>query len=529
MTSISSVRFRLPIVGTVICLMIVPQSLPAYCIDHVEEIQADPQLVAFLPDRGDFALPKLDKEKFRRELAQRKIGALTKLMEKEGKSTKRLLERAKLHLELEQDQKAVEDYDEIIKLEPKSVEHREARLVLNQEQYRYDAVETDLSALIELDPSLKRYLARANFYYDRWKTKEAIRDFTKVIELDGNIAEAYARRGHLLAATKKEYVRISDEAISDLKKAIELDGNQILAHRDLIVVYLNAGKYQSAVKHATEIIERKTDDPCARFRRARAYRRLAKYEEALQDLDILLGGAPGSSMYIVERAEIYKEMKEVDKAIQEYELAIEVDPSNSSTYGFLARFLLSNKRYDKAILNYQKALELDTLSTAVQGEFYAELANAEYWVGNLEESAKHFGKAAELKPSAAMSYLLQKGDVLGQMKKFDEALALYESMIDPKNMTMAVYERRARVYLVQGELDKAMADMNEFLRTMKDNAEGYQLRAKIWKRLGNEEKAAEDLKNAEEAAARTTERRAKAKAHFDALRKKIQEEDSANN
>ena len=128
----------------------------------------------------------------------------------------------------------------------------------------------------------------------------------------------------------------------------------------------------------------------------------------------------------------------------------------------------------------------------------------------MDESQKNFGKAADLTPPGLITNRrVQQADVLVQMKRFDEAHAIYEKMLGENPRNDAALERRARVYIVQGKLDEALDDMNQFLKSHKHNEEGYQQRAKIWKLKKNEEEAQADRKRAEEAAQFWADLRAK--------------------
>ena len=68
------------------------------------------------------------------------------------------------------------------------------------------------------------------------KPEEAIKDYTKAIELDPKDAEAYNNRGTEFSSLGK-----SEEAIKDYTKAIELNP-QYMSKLDPIIIKLNLNK-----------------------------------------------------------------------------------------------------------------------------------------------------------------------------------------------------------------------------------------------------------------------------------------------
>ena len=76
---------------------------------------------------------------------------------------------------------------------------------------------SDLTQALKFDNSAYLYYNRGNVYVQRNDHVHAIEDYTRAIELDQNLAEAWYNRGLARLALKQQ-----DEAISDLSKAGEL-------------------------------------------------------------------------------------------------------------------------------------------------------------------------------------------------------------------------------------------------------------------------------------------------------------------
>ncbi len=494
----------IPLLG----LIVGAKLLSAKCIESLDELPP--------PNAGTAAQktpPASRKElkQLERDLIEKQIEQLTERIEKEGKKVETIAERGQLRQELGQTSEAAADFEVAVSLAPQNIDYLRQLAQLHGELGKIKEAEEDFTLLLKRDQSAQTYLARGNFYYDRWNTKKALDNFTNAIEQDPTLAEAYAKRGHILFSTTTGREQYTGQTLSDLEKGVQLDGEQILARRDLIQIYIYDAvrRYDEAVRHATVILERIPDDACARYLRSRANYLRGKYQLAIDDLDIVIKNDPASSRNLVRRAEAYRELDETDKAIQDFQQAVKVDSQNFAAYTYLARMLLSSKRYEEAILAYEKAMALNPQKTSgLQGDMYSELANALVHVGRLQESQQNYAKAAVLVPGINYNKL-QQANVLALMHRFDEALEIYDAIIRSRSYSTEVFERRALVQLAMGNVDEAFEDISTFIKKNPASPHGYDLRAKIWRRKGNDEEAQADAKRAQEAQQKIDQRRSR--------------------
>ncbi len=121
---------------------------------------------------------------------------------------------------------------------------------------------------LELNPNLvEAYEKRAIHYYFQQRYDKAIHDYTKVIELKPGAAEAYRRRGS--AQLKKGEL---EPAIDSLSRAIELDPRVASAYGYRAEAYRLSGMATEAVRDSTEAIGLRGDERTT----ATAYRTRAK-------------------------------------------------------------------------------------------------------------------------------------------------------------------------------------------------------------------------------------------------------------
>ena len=89
------------------------------------------------------------------------------------------------------------------------------------------------------------FLARGNARLTAVDYEGATKDFTKVIQLDPNKAEAYLLRA-MIKVYKKEF---TDDAVADLNKAIQLDPNLAKAYYNLGVISFVRNDHEGACNY----------------------------------------------------------------------------------------------------------------------------------------------------------------------------------------------------------------------------------------------------------------------------------------
>jgi len=137
---------------------------------------------------------------------------------------------------------------------------------------------------LELNPNLvEAYEKRAFHYYYQRRYDKAIQDYTKVIELKPDGSEAYRMRGS--AHLKKEELQL---AIDNLNRAIELDPRAASAYGFRAEAYRLSGMATEAVRDSTEAIGLRGDErttATAYRTRAKALLELGREEESDADFN----------------------------------------------------------------------------------------------------------------------------------------------------------------------------------------------------------------------------------------------------
>ena len=132
-----------------------------------------------------------------------------------------------------------------------------------------------------------------------------------------------------------------------------------------------------------------------------------------------------------EQAVKFTDQKMYAEAIPLYEQALPMAKGNNIpiVLGRLAEAYYKTKNYPKAIETYQKAMAANPSEAA----YHNNLGNVYADMGQSEDAAAEFKKAAEVDPSRAATYYFNYGAILYNQGKMDEAVGAFQKavQVDP--------------------------------------------------------------------------------------------------
>ena len=233
-------------------------------------------------------------------------------------------ERALAYSKTEKHDKAILEFDEIIRLHPQKAHNYFLRGMEYYAIEDYTKSINDLGQAILLDPEARYYEFRGKALFFKKEFEQAIDEFSQLIRRDPNKANYYCHRGEAWCG-KKEI----DKGIEDFDEAIRLDPK------------------------------------CGRWYYLRGQAKCCKNElvRGIEDYDAALLVMPDFAQGHVGRGTARLGMGEYDEARKDFEQAILFDPESSDAFGWLGWLLtfcpmekLRNRNL--AIQNATRAFEL---------------------------------------------------------------------------------------------------------------------------------------------------------------------------
>jgi tetratricopeptide (TPR) repeat protein len=181
--------------------------------------------------------------------------------------------------------RAIADCTVAIRLDPKYALAHSNRGIANWKKGENDRAIADYTEALRLNPKLAvAYSSRGLAYSDKGENDRAIADCTQAIRLDPIFAKAYNNRG--LAHWRKDE---NDRAIADYNEAIRLDPKYAISYANRGLAYRDKGDTDRAIANYTEAIRLDPKFATAYINRGLAYEKLADVARARADYNATLG------------------------------------------------------------------------------------------------------------------------------------------------------------------------------------------------------------------------------------------------
>src|SRR5215211_3461274 len=268
------------------------------------------------------------------EAEQQRLAALRAEEERNRAEAEALARYSSLIIQADTDYKAghyeaaIANYNEAIRLDPKS-----AQLFINRgNAYKnkrdHDRAIADFNDAIRLDPkSALAFRDRGDAYTNKGDPDRAIADFNEAIRLDPKSAHAFRNRGVVYA-----YKGDEDRAIADFDEAIRLDPKSALSFRNRGEAYANKSDNDRAIADFNEAIRLDPKSALALSSRGVAYGKKGDYDRAIADFNEAIRLDPKSAHAFRNRGVVFAYKGDDYRAVADFNEAIRLDPNDALAY-----------------------------------------------------------------------------------------------------------------------------------------------------------------------------------------------------
>ena len=364
----------------------------------------------------------------------------------------RLLVEAKQHFILEEFEKAIKDYQALLKKDPKN----------------------DV-ALFEI--------ARCQNYLKNFSSSEKFA--VKAIGIEPR--EAYYKFLGQLYIDNSDFPKASQA----LEKMLSLYPRNEDIYYNLAYTYLKADKPEKAITAYDSYIKQYGWDPYIGERKFSIYRLMNNESKAIDELEKLIEYAPDNTETLHALAEYYVEIGQQSKADEVYERILKIDPSDQ-----LAKFAEAEKAFnDGDKIGYLNSLgslfknpdiEID-LKIKEALNFMSDLATTND--RDFQQSMIDMGKSiTEAHPNDAKAYSLY-GDILYYTNQYPEATKSYKRTLELDKSILPVWENLMLIQSDLGEFEDLYDTSKKALDVFPNQAGIYYLNGVSLGQIGEGKKA----------------------------------------
>ncbi len=428
---------------------------------------------------NDFSVQRWTRDTAQRQLMEikrrrdglAKTTQMAKKTEKFNVGTQRAL--AQQHERQGEVKKAVEIYEQIVKIMPEDFESRAQLATLYTRQNKHDMAIDVWKALLEADPENTKYQdGLVNTYQEADNITEALQLAQQYIKADPESSFHYLRLAKLYAAEDK-----LDDAITTYKKAVELGTGDGKAYLELAQLYLRKddldgaeNAYGEAIQHTGQEWERQNIER----QLVQLYRRQGKLEEMLKQAE-----EAGTLTFQMqrERAQDYRNAGELEKAIEAYKKALDLTPQrwdrNSITNDLMQLYVqigendLAMELYETASQPGSSSMSMHTGPFGVKVLFAGDEARE-----NLINAYKNQGKLEALR-------------------------IIFESRLEKDAGNPAILEMIAEIHRNAGNHEMAAEAYQVLCKAQPGNARGFYYAAAAFQKSNQPDRAKEMLNQGE--------------------------------
>jgi tetratricopeptide (TPR) repeat protein len=254
----------------------------------------------------------------------------------------------------EDTQKKAADFDEAVRIAPKSTLAWRSRGLFLVDLGKYEQALADFHKAIQLEPKeVSNYEAKILVLGRLKKYDEALATVDKIRELS-------PKAGYLLMQKARIHIAQADlkAALADLSEARKQEPDNIAVLLLRATVYQESGEKEKAMADADEALKIEPKSGAAMRLRAMLLADAGKFEEAVVALEKLRELDPADSLALLQLAMLYSSLKKSDKAIEIYTAVLTEDPEQWMALRGRGDALLNLGKQAEAVADYDKAIKL---------------------------------------------------------------------------------------------------------------------------------------------------------------------------
>ncbi len=345
-------------------------------------------------------------------------------------------------------QRAIEQYREIVRLDPEDSDASLWLARLYRMQNEADSAESVLRTLLKREPENENGVEQlTQLLLDEGKAQDAIQTVLPMVERAPS-----ARLWDILGSA---YLQAQDmpKAEEAYRKSVEAKPDDINHRRDLAQTLLNAEKYPEALEQFQRLVEMNPDDPENYLRLAEIHRQMKHLDKAEANILLAEKLAPGNLEVIYYESSIYEAEGRYEDSIRVLSEAVagiksqsEFTPSRRRSlailYQQLGQIYRETGNYTAAVNTFEEMLRLgpeeDRRARTMIIEIYREAREIPKALEAARKAVEAYPKDRAIRITQALLY--------GENGQTDEAASALRGLLDGSSSDFEIQMDLGQVY-----------------------------------------------------------------------------------
>jgi len=299
-------------------------------------------------------------------------------------------------------------------------------------------------------PSVAETLQRALTHHQQGMLGEAERIYRSVIRVDPKQADAL----HLLGVVQQQRGD-AKSAVDYISRAVREQPRAAVFYGNLAAAQKSLGRLDDALASLDEAIRLDPDFADAHYNRGTILKDLGRPEQAVAAFQQALARDPNRSDAYNNLGIVYVSVGRLEEGLASYRKALELAPDHAQSWNNLGLALAFNGDSDDAQAAFRRALTLQPAYVQAR----VNLGNLIREQGDPVTAEREFREALQFAPQDT-TVLNNLGVSLKDQGRFDDALALFDQVVELDEQHVEARVNRSFIHRLQGDLQRGWAEFD---------------------------------------------------------------------
>jgi tetratricopeptide (TPR) repeat protein len=367
-------------------------------------------------------------------------------------------------------QEAIGAFQQVLQRQPADYMAQQYLIELYWRQGAQDEARTLLTAMSQTLPDAN-FLMQFAFHLEDIKLRDlADQIYHEAARLDPQAPEAHYRLGkNALQAGRYE------AAITHFRQALQRHAGLADAHQGMGLAYTEQGMTAEAEAQFHHVLRLAPEHVEAYTHLGHLYMRTGRLEDAVAMYKTVVGLRPGRAQAYHNLGTVLAKMGLVQEAIGQFQEALRRDPQYLAAHNDLGTLYAEQGNIDQAMAEFRTTLQIDPGS--VQAHYNLAMAHAAR--GNLQSMLDELQETLNLDPQH-LEARLNLGVVLLQQGQAEAAEQQFRKVVQTAPRRAEAYYFLAAVYAQQGQADAVLSALQQTVRLDANHARAQAALASLY-------------------------------------------------